>query len=406
MHLMILALLLFFHFSCTENPQINELLDSGLMENNREREADRGKEDLGKEVSDEDMGLAEGGTSHDEMIENDLDRGLEEQRDPNDLDFGGNMMNEEDMDMSNESSLVPSLALGEMHANQSLHSNTLNVHPHLFDVYLPNTLPSRVIVFLHGGLGNKESIAEKLGLRTEAQIHQEIINSLGVAWVIPQGQAIQRNGLNVPTWSNRVMSSGADDLLFLSDLSTWIRSNWNGIPLVLSGHSNGGMMTHRIWCEAPELYSLYVGVSGPPSTSYDYDYEGINPVECIGGPPYWAMIGSEDRTIGVNEQANWTISVADSDLYERTQDHVINEQRAHEFIRTSKVCELSRRGQETELSGITQWSTCRGRVLLWWVNQPEPNRLEARNRSYGHEIDSLESVGNFVLREELATWSP
>ena len=108
MHLMILALLLFFHFSCTEDPQINELLDIGLMENNREWEADRGKEDLGQEMSDDDMGMAEGGTSHEEMIENDLDRGLEEQRDPNDFDLGGNMMNEEDMDMSNESSLVPS----------------------------------------------------------------------------------------------------------------------------------------------------------------------------------------------------------------------------------------------------------------------------------------------------------
>jgi hypothetical protein len=56
---------------------------------------------------------------------------------------------------------------------------------------------------------------------------------------------------------NHVMFSDTDDLLFLNDLFTWIRSNWSGIPLVLSGHSNGGMMTHRVWCEAPELYSLY-----------------------------------------------------------------------------------------------------------------------------------------------------
>lgn len=379
----ILLLLFIASVSCTEDSQeITERVDFGHLEN-----PDGGELDL-----EQDARL---------MSEVDLDRGIAEDIDPSDFDIESDMMGEEEVDFSNGSSQSPSLALGEMHADQSLQA-----HPHRFDVYLPNTQPHRVIVFLHGGLGKKESIAEKLGLRSENQIHQDEINALGVAWVIPQGQAIQGNGLMVPTWSNRVMSSGVDDVLFLRDLSTWIGTHWNEVPLVLSGHSNGGMMTHRIWCEAPELFSLYVAVSGPPSTSYDLAYEGSTPIECLGGPPYWAMIGSEDRTIGVNDQAYWTLTTSNSDTYERLQDQVINEQRAHEFIRVPKVCGLTRRGEERALPGITQWSACRGRVLLWWVNQPEPNRLEAINPTYGHKIDSLESAGDFILREKLAEWTP
>ena len=45
----------------------------------------------------------------------------------------------------------------------------------------------------------------------------------------PQGQAIEREGLTIPTWSNHVMFSGTNDLLLLNDLSTWIRSNSNRI---------------------------------------------------------------------------------------------------------------------------------------------------------------------------------
>lgn len=407
MYLIPLLLLLFASVSCTEDPQRRELDDFGQMENQGGGD-EGGSGILGHNVSDNEVRMEEGDSSTGGrmMSEIELDLEVDEPRDANDFDLGVDLMREENIDFSNGGSLVSSLTLGEMHADQSLNSNPQGDHPHRFDVYLPDAPPSRVIVFLHGGLGNKESIAEKLGLRTDNQIHQEVINSLGVAWVIPQGQAIQRNGLRVATWSNHVMSSGVDDLSFLNDLSTWIRSHWNEVPLVLSGHSNGGMMVHRVWCEAPELYSLYVGVSGPPSTSYDDDYEGITAIECVGGQPYWAIIGNQDRTIGVNEEANWTISVSNSDLYERSHDHVINEQRAHEFIRSSKVCDLNRRGIESELLGITQWSACRGRVRLWWVNQPEPTLREARNQSYGHKIDSLESAGSFILREELVGWTP
>ena len=379
-----LLLLLLVNISCTEDPSPQE---------SRDQDSSLSMEiQGGMEARTTDLGLRE-----DLRVEETQDMSLQ------DLDLQD--MNSQDLDVS-----LPQrspLDLGVMHANQSLDEALFQrEHPHRFDVYLPDTAPSRVIVFLHGGLGSKESIAEKLGLRTDAQIHQDQINSLGAAWIIPQGQAIEREGLAIPTWSNHVMFSGTNDLLFLNDLSTWIRSNWSGIPLVLSGHSNGGMMTHRVWCEAPELYSLYVGVSGPPSTSYDPDYPEGTHLECLGGPPYWAIIGSEDRTIGVNENPNWTISVSNSDVYERSQDHVMNEKRAHEELRSLKVCQLIQRGEETEQNGLTQWSSCNGRVVLWWVNQPEPNRLEARGRTYGHKIDSLESAGQFILREELTRWSP
>ena len=56
--------------------------------------------------------------------------------------------------------------------------------------------------------------------------------------------------------------NGEDDVAF-TELAGWARSELLSDTVVLGGHSNGGMMTHRIWCEADGLFDRFVSVAGP-----------------------------------------------------------------------------------------------------------------------------------------------
>ena len=226
------------------------------------------------------------------------------------------------------------------------------------------------------------------------------MNQLGVAWIFPQGQALEPM---VSTWSNRVMRSGVDDLSFLRDLSAWISTTLQVNNRTLAGHSNGGMMAHRVWCEESALFERYMGVSGPASVAYDQVHPAKDTL-CTGNAPYWAIIGNRDRVINVQlDEDFWSIRNASTDnrLYERDRENVINEQRAHKIIRVPRMCQVAlndNQGVETQIGSITQWDACRGRILLWLVNQ----RLSTEN---GHSIDQLEARGEFSLAEELSSWT-
>ncbi|HPH69284.1 MAG TPA: prolyl oligopeptidase family serine peptidase, partial [Kofleriaceae bacterium] len=148
----------------------------------------------------------------------------------------------------------------------------LGSHPQLMDIY-GAAAPTRVVVFLHGGGGNKETIAEQLGLRVlnGAMVATDAawLIAHNVAFVFPQGQA--HAGSNGFTWSNYVMTSDVDDVGFLNDLASAIRSGTLTPALAatarvaIAGHSNGGMMANRMWCEAPATFDAFVAFAGPAS---------------------------------------------------------------------------------------------------------------------------------------------
>ena len=164
----------------------------------------------------------------------------------------------------------------------------------VFDVFMPAGEPRQVVIFLHGGAGSKEGSADHLRL---SGISQEALDETRTAWILPQGANANVSG--TATWSNYVMDSGyqgpngEDDVAFLTELARWARAHLGGDTVVLGGHSNGGMMTHRIWCEADGLFDRFVSVAGPPSA--DFNPNDISPRQCRGSKPYWAILGTEDR---------------------------------------------------------------------------------------------------------------
>lgn len=176
------------------------------------------------------------------------------------------------------------------------------------DMYVPSNAEVAVI-FLHGGGGHKESFAYELGIKNDPGSVSSATSAAGDAWLIskkvlaifPQGQS--QPGYNAWTWSNYVMDSGQDDVAFLQALATAIRTN-PALPAIskiyLVGHSNGGMMANRIWCESPATFDGYGALAGPPSVHLgpDLPASGANhPCRPGSVKPYIGVVGDSDQVL-------------------------------------------------------------------------------------------------------------
>ena len=196
--------------------------------------------------------------------------------------------------------------------------------PNAIDMYVPSNAQVAVI-FLHGGGGRKENFAYELGIKNDAGAVTSMTSSTGDSWLIskkvmaifPQGQT--QPGYNAWTWSNYVMDSGQDDVAFLQSLATAIRTDPT-LPAIskiyLVGHSNGGMMANRIWCESPTTFDAYGALAGPPSIHLDPGLaaSGTNhPCNPISVKPYISVVGDSDhvlRSTGNMGNKYWIINPA------------------------------------------------------------------------------------------------
>jgi polyhydroxybutyrate depolymerase len=182
--------------------------------------------------------------------------------------------------------------------------------PHLTDIYHP-TNATKAIIFLHGGGGRKHSVAYQLGIKsvnnaTDSSYDSAFLINNAVTMVFPQGQA--NTGLGF-TWNNYVMTSGQDDVAFLNDLVDYIKTTYpNILKVYLAGHSNGGMMAHRMWCESPQNFSAFAAFAGAPSE--ELYTGGSNPCSPTVTKPFYSMVGTADTVLQTSGQwnaATWTI---------------------------------------------------------------------------------------------------
>lgn len=275
-------------------------------------------------------------------------------------------------------------------------SANLTLGTRKFDVFLPSTPPTRAVVLLHGGGGNKEMLEANLDLPTATQSR---LDALGVAWIFPQGLTV---GGNAYTWNNRVMTSGVDDVAFLTELASWAKQTLGVTNLTLGGHSNGGMMTHRMWCEVPAVFDRYVALAGP-SSKY---YRPVGGAACTGGKPFMAIVGDGDlvlQTPGNLAAPTWTIAnflVAASAPGSFVDPDVLNEVLAHASRRMGSLCPTEALATPVETTRKTSWTNCGGQVVTWLIKaQATPTGLG------NHPIDKLESDGDFVMADALAAWA-
>jgi polyhydroxybutyrate depolymerase len=267
------------------------------------------------------------------------------------------------------------------------------IYPNKIDFYTP-VGATRAIVFLHGGSGTNYHMAYNLGINTidspptSDSVNWTWLEDHKVLAIFPQGQSIPGAPLAY-TWSNYVMDSGQDDMGFLQALVSYISSHYHITDVYLAGHSNGGMMANRVWCEDPTLFKAYIAMSGPPSEHYLSTACNPSTVQ-----PYMGIVGKQDTVLQIKtltftnptyEIENFLVLAAGPAMLDPV---LIGEWYQQVNVRSPlmKCSEILDSSAPTSSDGSTNtWTSCSGKLELKEV-------LNA-----GHDIDSLQMNSGYQM---------
>ncbi len=264
-------------------------------------------------------------------------------------------------------------------------NNTVGTYPHKVDIYSAEN-PQYGVIFLHGGGGKKEGLAYDLGFKSDTAESSYNLTTTGAQWlndqkvmaVFPQGQTLP--SYNAWTWNNYVMDSGVDDVAFLNALVAWLKT----LPLsshvtkyYLVGHSNGGMMVNRTWCESPGNFSGFGSLAGPASIHL-HPSTGQQPCQPSQVRPYIGIVGNKDRVLMTTNHMSdptWEINslmrIGNPPTWIDNPPTLINEKNFH-TIRANLKCGATVQTPTTD-SNITTYSDCSDTLRLLIVEQTTVN---------------------------------
>lgn len=267
---------------------------------------------------------------------------------------------------------------------------TVSTFPHQVDIYSVASA-TRAIVFLHGGGGRNFRMAFELGINlvnarpTAATTNAAWLTENEFVAVFPQGQATMANPL-ANTWNNYAMDSGQDDVGFLQALTAYIRSEYGLNDVYLVGHSNGGMMVNRVWCESPDTFRAYISLAGPASSFYLGTLCVPTSIK-----PYYGLVGDQDQVLQVTgnwEQATW--EVAPLLATDFINPILIGEWQQH-IYRSQLMCgEVPVLANAMTENAVETWGNCGDRLRM------------QRLLNAGHMIDSLEQQTAGQLLDAIA----
>lgn len=128
--------------------------------------------------------------------------------------------------------------------------------------------PTPLVLALHGGGGHAAYMAddEKYGIGKKA-------DQAGFIVVFPNGYS-QRPGGRFATWNAGACCGDArdrpsDDVGFVRAVVAAVKeqANVDAARVFATGMSNGGMLSHRLACDAPDLFRAVASVAGTDATT-------------------------------------------------------------------------------------------------------------------------------------------
>lgn len=272
--------------------------------------------------------------------------------------------------------------------------------PHDIDIYAPEGA-TRAVVILHGGLGRNYSIAATLGLNlnvVSGNPNPPTATTVDWAWlrankiiaVFPQGQAAPGT-VDATTWNNHAMDSGQNDVAFLQQLAAYLRSSFGVARVGLAGHSMGGTMTNRMWCESPATFDAYVAMAGPASAYY---LGTGTPCQPSAVARYMGIIGSADTVMQDADWTaqRWTIAPILSGTPGFVEPDVIGEWVQHGRRAALRCGETPVLETKTSANTTETWTACGGAIVQ--------NRVLGAN----HGIDQMERVRNRRMVDDIAAF--
>ena len=157
------------------------------------------------------------------------------------------------------------------------------------DGYTQKDLP--LMIVLHGGLGNAESIMENSGMN-------DIANSGRFVVAYPNGVPGRFGFANRRTWNaggccGRAAKNNVDDVKFLKEVIENIgtKISIDKRRVYVAGMSNGAMMAYRLAAEIPERIAAVIAVSGALT---------INDFDSAKNIPVMIIHGTEDENVPIS----------------------------------------------------------------------------------------------------------
>ena len=158
--------------------------------------------------------------------------------------------------------------------------------PRTYEIFIPASAvqPAPAVVLLHGGGGSADQLRDHLDF-------DDLAASAGVVAVYPDAvDKLWNDGRFSPALADQQAAAG-DDVGFIVSLVDMLAANGVIDPrrVAVAGISNGGMMTQRLACEAPDRFAAFTVVVANMATG----------IECPGGAavPMLFMHGTEDPLI-------------------------------------------------------------------------------------------------------------
>jgi poly(3-hydroxybutyrate) depolymerase len=268
---------------------------------------------------------------------------------------------------------------------------TIPGHPHKVDVYRPAGA-TKAIVFLHGHGGRTWQLAYDLGFnrkllpQTAQNVNWDWLARNGTMAIFPQGQA--HPGTTLPTWNNHVFDSGQDDVAFLAALSRHVTAQYGATQVALAGHSSGGTMTARMWCEGTPSFKAYFSIAGPmPSPNYPAWGATCTP---LAPAPYGVVIGGRDSKLGYFAPA--ATSPTPQQIAVGLTDTILASEWGRHHDRSAVVCgDLAVLEERSVAAAGPSWSACGGRIRYTVVSGAD------------HPIASLEMHGGVRMVDAIVS---
>ncbi len=266
---------------------------------------------------------------------------------------------------------------------------TIPGFPHQLTVYRPAGA-AKAIVFLHGHGGYTWKFAYDLGFnrvsapQTASNVNWDWLSRNGIIAVFAQGQTLPGTGTG---WNNYVSDSGQDDVAFLKALSSYVMTQYGVTDVSLAGHSAGGAMTARMWCEATTSFKAFVSLAGPmPSATYPQPGPPCVP---LARAPYYIVAGGKDSALSRFGAGGLTPTPRQVEAG-LTDSILISEWVRHQG-RSNAVCgeTPSLKDETVDASGPT-WNACDSRIRYTIVTDAD------------HPISSLEQNAHVRMVDLIA----